>query len=279
MSDKLFEANVSDLHEHPILNGFPRLTQDQFDSLVDSIVDRGVLKPLTCIKAPDGRLLIIDGRNRFSAAQRAGLKKVPVLMAPDGTDPLDYAIESAVQGRNLTKSGVVLMLFLKHPDLAQNKNKGGQPKRTGELFSGSQKGDGKIDSFTKIASAYHVPREYFFALSNVRELCRPWPKDADFEWKLIQQWIIDGEMCIARLAPALEGYQMSHPVGRDGAPMEAPGKAPVNLGRGFERTFTYLKNQFERWEDLPKPDRNVLAKMWWDVMDKLPKDLRTDGRE
>lgn len=271
---KVFEATLTELHDHPVLDGFPRLTDDQFDTLVDSIQEHGVLKPLTVVEN-NGKQYVIDGRNRRAAALKAGLKKVPVVEAAEGTDPLSFAIESAVTGRNLTKSGIALMLYMKHPSLVENKNKGGRPSKTGHSMAGFQKGESDEDlSFNRLASMYRIHRDYFRLLEHVRELCRPWPKNADFEWDLVKKWILEDELSITRLLPSLEGFQKAHPVGREGVPQEAPGKAPVNLGRGFDRSITYLLNQFERWEELPKAERNVIAKRWWEMIAKVPADLK-----
>jgi hypothetical protein len=274
---KVFEATLTELRDHPILDGFPMLTEDQFSALVESIETHGVLKPLTIIEK-DGKQYVIDGRNRRSAALKAGLKKVPVVEAADGTDPLSYAIESAVTGRNLTKSGIALMLYMKHPDLVGAGGAKPGRQRNGHSMAISSDAQNQEDnSFRKIAERYHVHRDYFRLLIHVRELCRPWPKNADFEWDLVKQWILEDELSITRLLPSLEGFQKAHPVGREGVPMEAPGKAPVNLGRGFDRSITYLLNQFERWEELPKAERNVIAKRWWEMIAKVPEDLKPKG--
>lgn len=277
---RIIEANLADLHDHPVLDGFPMLTGEQFNALVDSIREHGILKPIVAVKVGE-KLYTIDGRNRARAALKAGLKKASVMIAPDKTNPLDYAIESAIVGRNLTKSGVVLMLFLKHPGLAEEQNKGGRPSNrplNGQFKKGQENrslNERFTDSYTKVADKYHVPLQYFSLLLKVRQRCRPWPKDSDHEWKRIQRWILEDEVSITRLLPALEGWQTSHPIGKAGGdPEAAPGKAPVNLAAGFQRTFVYLRNQFSNWGNLEQETRNDLAKLWWQVVECLPEDLQ-----
>jgi ParB-like chromosome segregation protein Spo0J len=83
---------------HPLADLFPLLTGADFDVLVADIRAHGVREPITL--HPDGRIL--DGRNRYRAAQAAG---VP---CPErtyqGTDFVAFVVSTNLNRRHLTDS-------------------------------------------------------------------------------------------------------------------------------------------------------------------------------
>ena len=184
------------LKPHPALTGLPMCTTEQFAALCKSIQEHGLKKPLTVIG--NG---VIDGRNRLEACATVGLDRVAVIEAAPGTDPLTYAIESAVTGRNLTKSGIVLFLFLKHPALAdlrsrrmrRNESKGGSVIK---ITTPPEKGS---TSFSDLAETYRVPREYFSTLAALHD-------EADEEeWAEIERAILACEASIPALKAGFHG--------------------------------------------------------------------------
>lgn len=65
----------------------PRRTfsEESLTDLVASIQQRGILQPIVVSQTENGQYEIIAGERRFRAAQRAGLKEVPVVLR-DGTE-------------------------------------------------------------------------------------------------------------------------------------------------------------------------------------------------
>jgi len=277
----------NDISEHPLLANISLLSTEKYEVLKATIAVRGVEHPVTCIRGEGDQYLLIDGRHRLKAAKELHLQRIPAVIQSDGEDVLKFILDTAITGRQITKSGIALTLFECNPAMIENRKvrKGGythgkKVNVTAVTLKPINK-DGHIDktesnaSFTELAEEYHIPREYFSRLATIREQCRPWPGDRDFEWKLVKRWILEDEMGITRLLPALEGYQHMHSVGKDKTQIKASGKLPPNLQDGFLRSFSYLHNQFSKWETIGRPHRNVLIKTWFEeVLPSLPEELR-----
>ncbi len=77
-------------------------TKEALDELVDSVKVHGVIQPLI-VRRRDGNYELIAGERRWRAAQRAGLKQVPVVVreAVDDGASLEMAIIENVQRENL----------------------------------------------------------------------------------------------------------------------------------------------------------------------------------
>jgi site-specific DNA-methyltransferase (adenine-specific) len=72
---------------------------DQDAEFRADIAERGIRVPIEVI---DGRV-IVDGRSRYLAAKRLGLKRVPVTAAPlNGDHPVIYMLRAATKRRHLT---------------------------------------------------------------------------------------------------------------------------------------------------------------------------------
>jgi hypothetical protein len=80
---------------HEIANLFPLMTGDDFDLLVADIKKRGLLDVIVTF---DGKIL--DGRNRFNACEKAGVK--PRFAAFDGDDPYAFVTSKNLRRRNMT---------------------------------------------------------------------------------------------------------------------------------------------------------------------------------
>ncbi len=76
-------------------HGQPRkvFEEAKLEELAQSIREQGILQPILARRLPDGGLEIIAGERRWRAAQRAGLREVPVLVR-EATD--DDAFELAL---------------------------------------------------------------------------------------------------------------------------------------------------------------------------------------
>jgi len=83
---------IEDLHPQ---HGQPRkvFEEAKLEELAQSIREQGILQPILARRLPGGGLEIIAGERRWRAAQRAGLREVPVLVR-EATD--DDAFELAL---------------------------------------------------------------------------------------------------------------------------------------------------------------------------------------
>ena len=82
----------------PLANLFPALSEAQFDGLVTSIRERGLLEEIAV-----WRREIIDGRHRYLACIRAGVKP-QFEHLPDDADPLQYVLDKNAERRDLDPS-------------------------------------------------------------------------------------------------------------------------------------------------------------------------------
>lgn len=277
----------NDISEHPLLANISILSTEKYEVLKQSIAESGIQIPVTCIHGKDDQYVLIGGRHRLKAAKELHLARIPAVIQADGEDILKFILDTAITGRQISKSGIALTLFECNPAMIENRKarqRLGKSKKR-DLVTNSQGSpvnkDGHIveteseASFTELAGKYHVPREYLSRLATIREQCRPWPGDRDFEWKLVKRWILEDEMGITRLLPALEGYQLTHCVGKDKTQIKASGKLPPTVSVGIERSFSYLHNQFSKWGTMHPKERSTLTKMWFEmVLPNLPEDLR-----
>jgi len=76
--------------------------KEALEELTESIKVHGIIQPLTC-RWKDGRLELIAGERRWRAAQRAGLKQVPVVVrdVPEDQNSLELAIIENIQREDL----------------------------------------------------------------------------------------------------------------------------------------------------------------------------------
>ena len=238
---------------HPSIVDMPMLGEDDLKALTESILNHGVMKPISL--SHDG--LVVDGRNRAVASVRAGLTSVPVIYLDVSVDVASYALESAVTGRNLTRSGIVLMLYLKHPGLAEMRSdrKGGRPSKE----KGQETAD-KISSFRDIADKYNVPAEYFTRLAHIHEQC-------DNEtWLSVQRSILDRETSIPAMVAGLAGKQAT-----DGKKRRDPDYLSLTI-----RTATTLKNIFANWGSVKIPPKwhDQVLNNFGDSIRHMPPDIK-----
>lgn len=88
---------MNQLTFHPLANIFPLLEGAELDALVDDIRANGVREPVWLL---DGQIL--DGRNRYRAAQLAGVKAPTTEY--QGDDPMGFVISLNLHRRHLNES-------------------------------------------------------------------------------------------------------------------------------------------------------------------------------
>jgi hypothetical protein len=234
------QVKLDKLSAHPALATFPLLSAEQLAVLTQSIAEHGVLKPLVAIQAPNGAGLVIDGRNRLQAAQNNFLASVPVEWAPPGTNPIVYALESAISGRNLTKSGIVLLLLEQHPDLAEtraNRESRGLKRGKNPNVSPLSLNDSG-NEFDRIAERYNVPRTYFSDLIKIRETLA----EDEESWERVRGAILNGEGSIPAMVRGAGGAVAT----------KGKNRVDANLNRLGPACTTSLVTVLKKWADFPK---------------------------
>jgi hypothetical protein len=84
---------------HPFADQFPMLLPAEMDELVESVKANGLRNPIVLTRDAD-KVLILDGRNRFAACQRAEVE--PTFVFYEGDDLAQYVIDTNTTRRNLT---------------------------------------------------------------------------------------------------------------------------------------------------------------------------------
>ena len=90
------EKNNQTMELHPLCTYFPRMSDDEFNSLKDNIQDNGQTHPIYTL---DG--MILDGGNRYRALCELGI--APVMIEYTGTNPTQFILSSNLHRRHLTQ--------------------------------------------------------------------------------------------------------------------------------------------------------------------------------
>ena len=94
------EIEISEIRANP---NQPRktFTPEKLDELIKSVKKKGVITPIV-VKDTGGKYEIIAGERRFLAAQRAGLKKIPVVVRNvSNTEQMELALIENIQREDL----------------------------------------------------------------------------------------------------------------------------------------------------------------------------------
>jgi ParB family chromosome partitioning protein len=98
----LLEVPVEQISPNPLQ---PRKTFNEasIEELARSVAEHGIVQPLVVTRFGDGRFRIIAGERRFRAAQKAGLKKVPVVVKDElpESETLQVALIENIQREDL----------------------------------------------------------------------------------------------------------------------------------------------------------------------------------
>jgi len=100
--EKYFECDIEKIvpNKHQPRRYF---AEEGLDELTQSITEHGVIQPLIVTTQSDGSYQLIAGERRLRASQRAGLKKVPVIIRPVDNDEslLELALIENIQRKDL----------------------------------------------------------------------------------------------------------------------------------------------------------------------------------
>jgi hypothetical protein len=120
---------VTAIQENPGINP-NAMDPSEFEMLTNAIAKLGFIQPVTVRTGNDG-FVLVDGHHRFRAAQAAGLKEIPVLIADHLEDPQAAAAMLSLNRlrgtTDLAKAALVLkdLSDLKFPDLTLTGFSGG----------------------------------------------------------------------------------------------------------------------------------------------------------
>lgn len=117
---RLYDSyNWNDTIFHSACRMFPRMAEEEFAALVSSMAEGGYDNRFPIITLGD---LILDGRNRYFAAQAAGVQPTTA-EAPDGCDPFKYVLDIHDGRRNLTaiQRGLIRFEGLKQSEAFQSR--------------------------------------------------------------------------------------------------------------------------------------------------------------
>jgi hypothetical protein len=247
---------TTSLTVHPALDGFPSLSPEQLLVLQGSIERCGITDPL--IMTPDRE--VYSGRSRLHCAKILELANVPVIMRPE-KDVIGYAIENRIARGQLTKSGIVMVLFEQHPDLAKAP-KMGRPNKcsSGEHLSKQH------DSFRSLGARYQVPYQYFSLLGEMRQ-------DAtEEEWQELRKVILEEEASIPR---QYAGFKTGlKPGTKRGAVIYASVDEQGYLEGILPRAFSSIREGFSRWEtEIDSKSKAAVEKQWGELLDVAPPQL------
>lgn len=246
-------APLHSIHFHPLVNDLPGLmARDtvEFASLVDDIAERGIDQPLICVLGEDGALLLIDGRNRYSAALVANLDEVPYVLREE-SEAMAIILGTLIQRRHYGKGALA---YLAYP-LAMH----GRAKHGGDRKSKSTQST--LISVDEIAVRLGFSRDLFFQAAKIHEFFAKSPEQrAKFEPRILAGEVGLGA-CIAGLASS-EATTGS----------ERRDRSPYQL---LTDTFVELKKRFDqRWDKLDGTTRLAVAEDATATVLSLPQEVQ-----
>ena len=144
-------ATIGGYVVHPAAAVFPLIEGDEFDNLVESIINNGIHHPIVVRRGPDADELI-DGRNRLRAVEAAreqGHKvTVPVVeWKDDGRNVAEWIWDTNAMRRQMTDDGIAIASAAIWPLIAKEN----EARREAAQFKKGQSGNpsGKKQARTK----------------------------------------------------------------------------------------------------------------------------------
>jgi hypothetical protein len=137
------------LSAHPAADLFPLLSDADLSDLASDIAENGLLEPIVLHEG-----LVLDGRNRLAACERAGVEPRFVEWNGDGGTPLRYVLSHNLHRRHLTTSQRAAIAVDVLPMFEEEARKR-QGQRT-DLLADRPKSDSAIHARDAAADALNV---------------------------------------------------------------------------------------------------------------------------
>lgn len=255
------------------LAALPALAPDDCDRLARSIADHGIRVPLL-VRGDGANWTLIDGRHRLNIARRLGKTVAPCVIV-ETKNPLETALDVAINRRRLTKTGIAFFIIQAFPELLGRVGRHDSSTSFNKGRTGVEKINTHADKGTSVrgmSEKYGIDISYLSKVLTVLEACRPKSHDA----LLVHRLIIDEEVSATNLMKALQGWQASHPVGDDADPAAAPvaKKAPVNVVEGMARSLTFIRCQAIAFDKLDQKGQSIVMEQFARTWAVLPPALQ-----
>jgi ParB/Sulfiredoxin domain len=98
---------------HPAADVFPMMSDEELRALGEDIKAHGLNRPIVLWLAGDDDWVLIDGRNRLEAMERAGVSRVWTDENEDD-DPLPFIISANIRRRHLNKQQQADLIVAAH---------------------------------------------------------------------------------------------------------------------------------------------------------------------
>lgn len=274
MTNNVVQISLAKIDQDPELSAIPMMAKSELALLVQSIDEKAIQDPLW-VRPEGDKFILVNGRNRLEAARTLRLATVPCIVKPSA-NPLEDALDSAFARRNLTKTGVAYTLYKVFPGIAQragNHDSGrfvDKGRSTGDKIPSTHD---KGSSVRSLCEKYGLDHHYLISVIEVMNACRPGSNDEE----QVRHMIMDEHIGHANLLKGLQGWQAYNPVGDDADPNSAKvtKKAPVDVVKGMERSFTFIRNQaFQSWDKLSPADKETVITQFARTWKLLPKELQ-----
>jgi hypothetical protein len=95
---------------HPLAALFPMMAEDELAELAEDILTNGLMHPI--VVDADG--VLIDGRNRLAACEKAGV--APVYQELNGHDAPAFIVSANLARRNLSKGQQAMAMAMIYPE-------------------------------------------------------------------------------------------------------------------------------------------------------------------
>lgn len=247
---KIIFRSTKDLSIHPAVAAVWQLGDDHPDFLriVESVSERGIVEPLKIT----GTGKIADGRHRWRAAKKLGIKTVPCIKVSED-EVADIALSTLADRRHLVTKGQ--LAFSAYP--LMEKAHAEILKRREETMRGHGAGESPI-TVEQLAEKLGIGRRLFFYAASLHDLFR---KDADTraEW---EPKIMDSEEPIG-LGAAVAGI-----AGQRASRGSKPGRNTA-LSR-WDTAWANIRRPAQHWERWSEEDRSHAQETLHQTITALP---------
>lgn len=140
-------AKIGGYLVHEAAKLFPLLAGSEFERLREDIREKGQLEPAVLWKAPGGREVLLDGRNRVRACEAEDIQ--PRYIRYEGDDPTGFVVSHNLRRRHLNESQRS-MVGARLAQVLEEDAKRGRPKK------GEEKGGRRLPVRDRVARMVNV---------------------------------------------------------------------------------------------------------------------------